>query len=80
MDDESDHLVNSSPKNPAVLLEAADGSDDDVDMLDPAPQLEDFEDDEDKEEEPRLSKVAETDDEQLGKLNILYNPEFNFPH
>ena len=84
VDDESDLLVNNSPKNPAILLEAADGIDDDVEMVDndPAPQLEDFED-EDGDEEPKQSKAKETDEEQLRELNIFatpnHKPDFEFP-
>ena len=40
--------MNSSPKNPSAILEAADGSDDMPDY-DPAPALEDFKDDDDRE-------------------------------
>jgi hypothetical protein len=69
-EDEDSRSVNSSPKNPDAILEAADGSDD-VEMLDndAAPALRDFEEDDDDEDEPEVTKPVETAEEQRSELN-----------
>ena len=62
--------MNSSPKNPNAILEAANGSDD-VEMLDndTAPALGDFEEDDDGEDEPEVTKPVETAEEQCSEPN-----------
>lgn len=76
--DQDSTPVNNPPKNPNVLLEADDGSDD-VEMPedDPAPALEDVEpdedddeDDEDDESEPEVTKPVETAEAQRSESNI----------
>ena len=64
-------MVNDSPKNPNALLEAVDGSDDDVDM-DPVPALKDVKpygdnDDDDEDEEPEIIMPEETEEAELGE-------------
>src|SRR6266545_3139438 len=72
VEDDDNILINDSPKNPNALLEAVDGSDNDVDM-DPAPALEDIEpdcdddDDEDEDEEPEIIMPEETAEAELGE-------------
>jgi hypothetical protein len=65
VEDEESTSMNSSPQNPNVLLEAANGSDD-VEMSDnPSPsQLQDFEED----DEPEESLPVETAEEQRSEL------------
>jgi len=69
-EDEDSRSVNSSPKNPNAILEAANGSDD-VEMLDndTAPALGDFEEDDDGEDEPEVTKPVETAEEQCSEPN-----------
>lgn len=62
VEDDDNILVNDSPKNPNALLEAVDGSDDNVDM-DPAPALED---DDDDNEEPEII-MPEMEEAELGE-------------
>jgi hypothetical protein len=75
VEDESDIPMNNPPKNPNVLLETADGSEDDVEMLeDDPPPLEDTEpygeDDDDDDDEPEIvEKPIETAEAQRGKSN-----------
>ena len=61
--------MNSTPKNPNAILEAADGRDD-VEMVDndPAPAFEDFEEDED---ELEVTKPIETAEEQRSESNKM---------
>jgi len=70
--DEDSTSMNSSPKYPNAILEAADGSDN-VEMLDNnmAPALEDFEEGDDDEDEPELTKPIEAAEEQLRESNKL---------
>ena len=72
VEDEDSTSMNSSPKNPNAILEAADRSDD-VEMLDNnmALALEDFEEGDDGEDEPELTKPVETAEEQLCESNKL---------
>ena len=72
-------LVNDSPKNPNVVLEATDGSDNNDDDMDPIPKLEDIvpysEDDDDNNnddnnsshDEPEIVKPVETAEAQRGE-------------
>jgi hypothetical protein len=73
--DQDSMPVNNPPKNPNVLLEADDGSDD-VEMPDddPAPALEDVEPDEDDnddddEDQPEVTKPVETAEAQRSESN-----------
>src|SRR5277367_6189458 len=70
VDDEDTISVNSSPKNPNAVLEAADGSDD-VEMLDneAAPALGDYEEDDDDEDDQEVT--VETAEEQRSEPNTL---------
>jgi hypothetical protein len=68
--------VNSSPKNPNTVLEAADGSDD-VEMLDPA--LQSSGDDDDKEKEG-LTKPDETAEEQRSESTCCKKTKTDLPH
>ena len=72
-EDQDSTPTNNPPKNPNCLLEAADGSDDNVEMLDddPAPPLEatePYDDDmEDDDDEPEITKPVETAAAQRGE-------------
>ena len=79
-DDDEIMSVNNPPKNPNVLLDATDGSDDDDD-IDPAPELENTElygedDDNDNDnDELKIIKPIETAEAQWGQ----YTMEGSFP-
>jgi len=68
VEDDDITSVNSSPKNPSAILEAANGSDD-IDMpdYDPALALKDFEDDDDDKDELVVSKPIEMAEEQCSE-------------
>ena len=79
-DDDKIMSVNDPPKNPNVLLEAADGSDKDEDDMDPAPKLEDTEpygedDDNDDNNEPEIIKPVEMAEAQRGE-SIYHGRKF----
>ena len=78
VEDQNDIPRNIPPKNPNTLLEAADGSDDEVEELDndPAPPLENVEpdeddDDEDDDEEVEITEPVETAEAQIGESNKM---------
>jgi hypothetical protein len=76
-DDDTDTVpLNSSPKNPNVVLEAANGSDDDIEMDDeePAPKKV-------GKEKPKIAKRNETAEEELGESSITQKRKFlTLPH
>jgi hypothetical protein len=84
IEDEDGTSVNNPPRNPNALLEAADGSDDEVEQDDPARALEEVEpygDDDNDDEEPEITEPVETAEAQRGQSKICHiNPvSLNFP-
>jgi hypothetical protein len=81
VEDEDSTSVNSSPKNPNAILEAANEHDN-VEM-DPALAFEDFEED-DKEDQPKVTEPIERAEEKCSESkNVVrkLNPgPLNFPH
>jgi hypothetical protein len=69
--DEVDHHTSVPPRNPRHILEAADGSDDDMEE-DPAPELITIDDD-DEDENMDTEKVLETPEESAeAELSMWY--------